>query len=120
MELNDITRIGSRPPLGRLPTNTRNVQMLKTLLVTSSLSLALVLLPLGSFGPVTVFGTAGLSSADAAQKQKAAPKPEEEGDDECVEDGPEDGADDGADDEGPDDGTEGPDDGGADEEDDDC
>jgi hypothetical protein len=39
--------------------------MLKTLLTSASLSLALLFLPVGSFGPVTTIGAAGLSPAGA-------------------------------------------------------
>ena len=39
--------------------------MLKTLLASASLSLALLFLPLGSFGPITTLGSAGLSPAHA-------------------------------------------------------
>ena len=37
--------------------------MIKTLLASASLSLAFLLMPMGSFGPVTTSGTAGLSQA---------------------------------------------------------
>jgi hypothetical protein len=39
--------------------------MLKTLLASASLSLALLFLPLGSIGPITPLGSAGLSTAHA-------------------------------------------------------
>ena len=39
--------------------------MLKTLLASASLSLALLFLPLGSFGPITTLGGAGLAPAHA-------------------------------------------------------
>jgi hypothetical protein len=39
--------------------------MLKTLLTSASLSLALLFVPLGSVGPLTTSGTAGLSPAHA-------------------------------------------------------
>ncbi len=39
--------------------------MLKTMLASASLSLALLFLPLGSIGPITTLGSAGLSPAHA-------------------------------------------------------
>jgi hypothetical protein len=39
--------------------------MMKTLLASASLSLVFLLMPSGAFGPVTTFGTAGLSPAHA-------------------------------------------------------
>jgi hypothetical protein len=39
--------------------------MMKTLLASASLALAFLLMPSGAFGPVTTFGTAGLSPAHA-------------------------------------------------------
>jgi hypothetical protein len=39
--------------------------MMKTLLASASLSLVFLLTPSGAFGPVTTFGTAGLSPAHA-------------------------------------------------------
>jgi hypothetical protein len=40
-------------------------EMLKTLLLSSSLALALLLMPLGSMGPLATTGAAGLSPAHA-------------------------------------------------------
>jgi hypothetical protein len=44
--------------------------MLKALIATAALSLAMLVLPLGTYGPITTHGLAGYSPAFAAAKKK--------------------------------------------------